>query len=132
MQNIDVNEANPPALHFEPGRFVEIDRGRADERSAVVVNDVFLACIDEAKTSAKRKMRPVGRCAYDVAPGQINTEGIATASSFGVGISGRAHFLHALAGNRRNESRLCLGRTTGEHRERTDYECKVKVSGHLQ
>src|SRR5205814_9315527 len=118
-----------PFFHFEPGRLVEVDRARANERSAVIVNDVFLIRVDEAESSAERKARPIGGGAHHVAAGQIDTERItpAAATAFGVSVGGGAHFVQALTGNGGND-RLRLSRATHEQTDDSPCDCKVKAS----
>ena len=66
MQNVDIHIAQTPALHFQLGGLVEIDRARADQGSAIIVDNVFLSRADDPESRAERELRPIGRRAHDM------------------------------------------------------------------
>ena len=76
LQDFDVDSAHAPTLHFEPARFAEIDRAGADQGRAVIVDQIFFLRIDNAKSRAKWKTRPIGGRASDVATGEIFADGV--------------------------------------------------------
>jgi hypothetical protein len=82
--------ANAPAFHLQTSWLVKVDRFRAHQRRAVIVNNEFLLRIDDSKSRAERVARPVGCGTDHVASGQIHAEGIATAAAFCLGVGGGA------------------------------------------
>src|ERR1043166_8682391 len=51
LQNVYIDQAAAPFFHFEPRRFIKVDRAGANERGAIIVDDIFLIRIDEAEPS---------------------------------------------------------------------------------
>ena len=96
FHNVDVHVADAPAFHLKPARLVEVDGVSADQRSAIIVDNIFFVCIGNSESGSYRKVRPIRRGAHHMMAGKTTADRvIAPASSFAVGISGSAHIWYA-------------------------------------
>ena len=83
--------SHPPAAHFQRGSFVEVDGVGADERSPVIIDNVFLLSFNDPEASPEWEYRPIrGGAAYN-SPGKIITNCVASAAQFATAIRRRAH-----------------------------------------
>src|SRR5262249_19143426 len=103
-QYLDVNTARSPRVHRRARRLVEIDRVRAGKRPAIVLDDVSLAGLLDAKGGADRPARPVARRAVHRARLQRIAARVAIAVlamvAFGMRVRGGADVLELRAGER--------------------------------
>ena len=60
LQYVDVDIADTPFADVRPGGLIKINRVGADQGVSVIVDHVFFASINEAKTRSERVSRPVG------------------------------------------------------------------------
>ena len=90
FQNVNVYMADAPAVHFKPGRLVEVDGIGADHRRPVIVDDIFFLCIGNSESGADREVRPIRRGTDHVATGQMITERVVASASLAVGIGSSA------------------------------------------
>src|SRR3954466_9860924 len=71
MQDLDLLMPDTPAVHRAAGGFIEVNRARADQRAAVVVDDVFIARAHDPKPSAEGEAGPIGGGAFQPAAGKM-------------------------------------------------------------
>ena len=101
LQNVDIDIAHAPAFHFELGRFVKVDRVRADEGRSIIVDDVLLPRTADSESRSEREPRPVRSRTHDVTSRQVRPERIFASTCFFVIVGGRADVTHAA------EMRIC-------------------------
>ena len=134
FQNIDINVADAPTAHLEPAGFVQVDRVGTDQRSTVIVDDIFVFGADDSEVCAQRETRPIGRGAHDMMASQASVQSIMPATSFGMSVGSGADMLHP--------ARICFGGiplayllllcATGQNANGGDAYYKVKAFGNLQ
>src|SRR6266496_6748775 len=111
-EDVYIDITHPPAFHLQATRLIQIYRIRPHERGSVVVDYVFLFCIDNAKVRPQRKTRPIGGGAHHAAAGQAEPECIVPSAPFAMRVSRRPHFLHTTSAGSGNQPRLTLLPTT--------------------
>lgn len=98
FEDIDIDVSHAPPPHRQAISFVKIDRARAHERAAVIIDFKSFVGIDDAKSSAERETRPIRGGAKDIVSGKFDPNGIIPPASFGVRVRGSANLgksLHA-------------------------------------
>ena len=58
--------AHAPLPHGDAAGFVKIDRVRADQRAAVIIDDVAVRSADDLKPCSERKVRPIRGRAHHI------------------------------------------------------------------
>lgn len=119
--------SHTPMMHVAARAFIKVDRVRADECAAVIIDDVFLAGADDAKARAERKVRPIRGGTFDLTGGKALANGVATAATFGMRVSSRADLTHAIMRDRLGGWRA-LRRAAGE--KRGEPENRKNSQGH--
>src|SRR5438132_12637321 len=94
LEDVYIDITHPPAFHLQATRLIQIVRIRPHERGPVVVDYVFLFCIDNAKVRPQRKTRSIGGGAHHAAAGQAESVCIWTSAPFALRRSSRSHVLY--------------------------------------
>src|SRR5262249_34877989 len=102
LQDVDIHMPDAPAFHLEATRFIKVDSVGADERAAIIVDDILLISLGDSEPCAEREMRPIGSGAHHMLARKTRVKRVVASAPFAMCISGGAHVLHALrAANRR-------------------------------
>ena len=91
LQNVDVYVADAPAFHLEPARLVKVDGVGSDQRSAIIVDNIFFVGIGNSESGPDREVRPIRSGTDHVPTGQMITERVVASASLAVGIGSSAH-----------------------------------------
>ena len=133
FQDVNIDMANTPSFHLEPARFVQIDRIRADQRGAVIINNILVLGADDSESGAEGEYRPIGCGAAAFGIGKSSANGVASATVFAARIRRRPHVLKPSrvrpAGGQLSGARLFCA--TGEKPDADNYKCKFKAGRHL-
>src|SRR5437762_8337250 len=97
VQNIDIDIAHAPALHFQSGGLVKINGAGPDQSSTVIVDHILLVCLHDFEPGSERESRPIGSGAAHNSPGKIFADGVASSAAAPLvdTIRRRAH-IHAM------------------------------------
>jgi len=91
FHNVDVHVADAPAFHLKPARLVKVDGVGSDQRSAIIVDNIFFVGIGNSESGPDREVRPIRRGTDRVPTGQMITERVVASASLAVGIGSSAH-----------------------------------------
>src|SRR6266516_3865211 len=102
LEDVYIDITHAPTFHFQTGRLIQIDCARSNESGPIIVDYVFLSCIDDAEARPEREAGPIGRGTHHAATGQTSAQCVATPASFAMSVSRRPHFLHVTSANSGN------------------------------
>jgi hypothetical protein len=119
LQHININVPHTPALHFQAGWFVQIDRVRSDKSRSVIVDDVFFFRSNNTETGPEWETRPIGGRTPQVLTGETDAERVTNASILSSGVSGRPNF-HTMRAHSGSHHRLGRFSATGEETDHAD------------
>ena len=89
FQNIDVDPPDPPRAHGPAAGLVEVDRVGANQRAAIIVDDVALLRADDLEPRPERETRPVGGRADVARPEKVFPIALRRPPLLGVGVGRR-------------------------------------------
>src|SRR5438132_13932716 len=74
--------AHSPAFHLQSTMFIQINRVRAHQGGAVIIDNVFIFGSDDSEMRAERKPRPIGGSTAAFAAREMSANRIATSAIF--------------------------------------------------
>src|SRR5258707_15432908 len=73
--------------------FIKIDRIRADQCRAIIIDDVFVVSPNNLETCAEREPRPIRGCAAALATSQMGSDSVPASAVLSAGICRGSHVL---------------------------------------
>ena len=107
---------------------VEVDRVRANQCAAIIVDDISVLRADDLESCSEWKTRPIGGRAHLVLTGQRFPDRVTPAASFCVCVSGRPHIRNTVSMGGGGLSRglrgwrLATRDNTGKRRETGEFQ----------
>ena len=134
FKNVDVHVPDSPSPHFQSARLVQVNRIRANQCGAVIVDNKFFLRANDSEPSTERKPRPIGGGAAAFALSEASSDGISPAAVFAAGICSGPHVFDAARIRpvpRQLGSVLWLLGAARQKARQADCKCKFKIRGHL-